>query len=303
MGFMARKFIDLMWKLIGKADQKRLSSQTPTPGVSGDRDIPYLEDGDVMHLLDVYYPEGTDCLLPVIVDVHGGGWVYGTKEINEYFCMSLSSRGFAVANINYRLAPGTDLKGQVDDVLGALHWLGEHGAEHHCDLESVFIMGDSAGGHLSSLCAAIVADPYLCERYGTTQMPYEIRGVEVNHTAPDVRDKMFGMKGIDREMLRLLFGDNPAGNPIYDISTIYDTAKAETYPPILVVTSKADPLHTHSLQLMDYLREKGFRCELAMPDENGPNVSKLSHVFNVTDPYCEEGREINDRIAEFFKAI
>ena len=57
------------------------------------------------NLLDVYYLKENAGKLPVIVNVHGGGWVYGTKEVYQFYCMSLAQRGFAVVNFNYRLAP------------------------------------------------------------------------------------------------------------------------------------------------------------------------------------------------------
>ena len=57
------------------------------------------------HLLDIYRPKASEGKLPVIIDVHGGGWVYGDKNLYSHYCMDLSRRGFAVVNFNYRLAP------------------------------------------------------------------------------------------------------------------------------------------------------------------------------------------------------
>lgn len=57
-------------------------------------------------MLDVYRPKSVEGALPVIVDIHGGGWYYGDKELNKYYCMSLVKYGFAVVNVSYRLAPG-----------------------------------------------------------------------------------------------------------------------------------------------------------------------------------------------------
>jgi len=292
-----------MWKMIGRNDAKRLAGQVPTPGVAGGRDIRYADSGDPMHVLDVYYPEGTEGLLPVIFDIHGGGWIYGNKELNEYYCMSLASRGFAVVNISYRLLPQTDLSGQVGDVFQALHWLGANGADHHCDPDRVFLTGDSAGGHLASLAAAICADPQLGALYCVDRLPYTIKAVAATHTAPDVCGDLFGAKGmakaISGEMKRMLFGADPEANPIYGKSTIYTTADPETYPPILVVTSEADPLYKHSAELIKYLEDKGFAHETAIADQNPDS----GHVFNVTYPDREDGKKMNDRIAMFFNAV
>jgi acetyl esterase/lipase len=303
MGIIARVALKAIWRAISKHDAKRLAGQSPTPGVDGDRDIVYIDDGDPKHKLDVYYPEGADGLLPVIFDIHGGGWMYGTKELNEYYCLSLASRGFAVVNISYRLLPHVDLAAQVSDVFDALHWLGSFGAGHHCDLDRVFLTGDSAGGHLASLTAAISLDPSLLELYGVKELPFVIRAVAATHTAPDVCGDLFGAKGgaraISRELKRMLFGRYPESNPIFGKSTLYTTANPETYPPILIVTSEADRLYRHTVELIEYLKRSGFRHEAAIAEPNPDS----GHVFNVTHPDREDGKSMNDRIAAFFLRV
>ena len=79
----------------GRHDRARIASQTPPPGVSV-REYVYLDDGDPMHKLNVYRPEGESGTLPLIVNVHGGAWAYGDKDLNAYYCMYLASKGFCV---------------------------------------------------------------------------------------------------------------------------------------------------------------------------------------------------------------
>ena len=77
---------------------------TPADVVRYD-DILYGSD-EVWQRLDVYRPaEAEGKTLPVIVSVHGGGFVYGDKELYQYYCMNLAQKGFAVVNFTYRLAP------------------------------------------------------------------------------------------------------------------------------------------------------------------------------------------------------
>ena len=299
MGFFARNALILIWKKIGRSDAKRLAGQTPAPGVAGDCDICYIDDGHPMHMLDVYYPEGTDGPLPVIFDIHGGGWMYGNKDLNRNYCLALASRGFAVVNISYRLLPETNLAGQVSDIFAALGWLGEHGGKHHCDLGRVYLTGDSAGGHLSTLVTAISVEPALLSLYSVKKLSFTIKAVAATHTAPDVCRKMFGLKPIDKEIRRMLFGRKPETNLLFYKSTIYSAAKPETYPPVLVVSSEADQLYPHSVKLIGYLEEKGFRYETAIAEPD----PKSGHVFNVTYPDREDGRLMNDRIAAYFHSI
>ena len=77
----------------------------PLPdGITQCRNISYGSHGK-WSLLDVYYPDGTAEALPTIVSIHGGGYVYGTKEIYRRYGMDMARRGFAFVNFNYRLAP------------------------------------------------------------------------------------------------------------------------------------------------------------------------------------------------------
>ena len=71
---------------------------------------------DKWHLLDVYRPRKAMEALPVIINIHGGAWVYGDKKVYVPYCMYLASRGFAVVNASYRLAPRYTFPAPLEDV-------------------------------------------------------------------------------------------------------------------------------------------------------------------------------------------
>ncbi len=144
-------------------------------------DIPYLPDGGYDaaagqvrgHLLDIYLPHEAAVRMsnvtPVYVDIHGGGFCYGYKELNRNFNTHLAQQGFAVVSLNYRPAPQTDLKGQLADVQAALRWLKAHLADYPVDPNAVFITGDSAGGALALLTLAIENSGRAAEAFGIGQ--------------------------------------------------------------------------------------------------------------------------------------
>ena len=63
-------------KIVAGNDAKRMAKQNLPDGIVAVVDIPYIDDGKKEHLLDIYYPEGTEAPLPVIIDIHGGGLMY-----------------------------------------------------------------------------------------------------------------------------------------------------------------------------------------------------------------------------------
>ena len=90
--------------------------------------------------LDVYRPKDAEGLLPVIVSVHGGGWVYGDKERYQYYCMSLAQQGFAVVNFTYRLAPEYKFPAPVEDTNQVFTWLLTHADTYGFDIGNIFAL-------------------------------------------------------------------------------------------------------------------------------------------------------------------
>jgi acetyl esterase/lipase len=114
------------------------------------RDIVYGEPGGHRLLLDLYLP-GQPGPHPVVVLVHGGGWLQGSKEGYRQIGPMLAAHGYAGCAINYRLAPEFPYPAAMDDCQRAVRWVRAHGAEYGIDGKRVAAMGDSAGGHLVAL--------------------------------------------------------------------------------------------------------------------------------------------------------
>ena len=101
-----------------------------------------------------------DANAPVLVQVHGGGWVIGNKDQQAMPLMAhLADRGWVCVSINYRLSPRATWPDQIVDVKRALAWVKANIAEHGGDPNFVCISGGSAGGHLSSLAALSANEP------------------------------------------------------------------------------------------------------------------------------------------------
>jgi acetyl esterase/lipase len=107
--------------------------------------------------LDVYRADGPVADAPVVVMVHGGGWVTGDKAapgIVGAKAVHWLERGFVFVSVNYRFVPDTDVSGQADDVARALAAVQEHAQRWGGDPRRIVLVGHSAGGHLVALLAA-----------------------------------------------------------------------------------------------------------------------------------------------------
>ncbi|WP_375389943.1 alpha/beta hydrolase fold domain-containing protein [uncultured Amnibacterium sp.] len=107
--------------------------------------------------LDLHLPEAAPA--PVVLFLHGGGWRLGSRRAfvphrsADETLGRITAAGFAVASADYRLSGEARFPAQVDDVLAAIGWVREHGAEHGLDPARIVLWGESAGAHLAALAA------------------------------------------------------------------------------------------------------------------------------------------------------
>jgi acetyl esterase/lipase len=122
--------------------------QTP-PGVRLYKDLSYLPNGHQRQKLDLYVPENRSGPMPLIVWIHGGAWMHGSKK----YCLPLpwTRKGYLVASIDYRLSQDARFPAQIKDCKAAVRWLRIHAKEYGIDSHRLVAWGDSAGGHLASL--------------------------------------------------------------------------------------------------------------------------------------------------------
>lgn len=117
-------------------------------GVKTLRNVEYAKVGTKSLLMDVFVPAGADKPLPLIVWIHGGGWIGGDKS----YCPALKfSKQYVVASIDYRLAQEAMFPAQIEDCKAAIRFLRANAKKYSIDPDRVGVWGSSAGGHLVAL--------------------------------------------------------------------------------------------------------------------------------------------------------
>lgn len=283
------------WKITERNDEKRIASQTPTPGITQITDIPYMDDSMKEHLLDIYYPENTEEKLPVIVDIHGGGWLYGYKEINKYYCLKLAEKGFLVASINYRLARNFQFIDQIADAFSAFSWLFENLKNYPADTDNIFLVGDSAGGQIVSICAAICKNKKMQEDFGVTPS-LSFKAIGAICPAVDLISPNFMMN----VNLKSLLGDKPKENPLYKYMD-YENVAYLGLAPFYIVTANGDFLKKQAQKLKKVLDRHGVENVFYYYDET-VDGKKLPHVFSVVNPYTVPAAKEIQTMTDFFKS-
>lgn len=247
------------------------------------------------NLLDVYLPKKRNGALPVIISVHGGGWVYGDKDGYQFYCMDLAKRGFAVVNYTYRLAPKYKHPSAMEDTNMVVRWVLNHGEEYGIDKEHIFMVGDSAGAHMAALYSCICTNPEYADCY-EFKVPYGFvpNAVALNCGIYSMDAPMGNMEDRLPELMGDLLGRKNVKEKMKSINPCKYVTKM--FPPAYIMTSTGDFLK----EQMDFMVE--ILEKYNIPSESkiyGDESNLLPHVFHC-NIQSQEARECNDAECEFF---
>ena len=297
----------MLCKAFALADsQKNKGQQTPEDIVRYD-DIAYGPDSK-WNVLDVYRPRGAEGKLPVIIDVHGGGWIYGDKEVYQFYCMSLAQRGFAVVNYTYRLAPEYIFPSSMEDTDNVVRFVLSHAEEYGFDLDNVFLVGDSAGAHMVCMYTLMCIDKSYAEQTSGIIPPegFVPKAVVLNCGIYDITEML---KGTGPSIILL----KPLVKDLLGVDSITEEVEKEkekilspcrfidpSFPPAFVMTSNGDFLKDQPDLLVPQLEKNGIRHVFKCYGEEGGK--SLPHVFHC-DPRLPEARVCNDEEMVFLKSL
>ena len=126
----------------------------PRDGVRVHEHLAYGEAGK-RNELDIYQPvEPRQGGFPILLQIHGGGWMIGEKEQQAKPLMyHMAQRGWICVAINYRLSPQEAFPAHIIDVKKAIAWIRDNIREYGGNPDFIAVTGGSAGGHLSALAA------------------------------------------------------------------------------------------------------------------------------------------------------
>jgi acetyl esterase/lipase len=220
--------------------------------------------------LDVYVPPDLSHPVPVVIVIHGGGWIADTKEGRVLEIMPYVQMGFAAVNVEYRLAHTSHAPAAVEDCRCALHWVIANAKAYNFDPNRVVLQGGSAGGHLALITGMLTPAAGLDR---SCYAPQDNVWSENPGTAGDPRVaaivNWFGIADVVDE----LHGPNAKG---YAVAWLGDQPNADEIAkrvsPINYVTSNTPPIITiHGTKdaLVPY--EQSVRLHKALDAAKVPN--------------------------------
>lgn len=291
-----------LWVLIAQGDEAYFKSAPKPTGATVGSAINYAQTTNPQQTLEVIRPKGSTSVLPVIVHIHGGGWLYGDRHsYYRYYAMELAKRGFAVLNINYRLAFDHPYPACIDDVMNVLKWVEHNAQEQRLDPHRVFMVGDSAGAHLSALAALIHTSKALQKVYGLTPADVNVKALGLSCGVYDMTRMVHQSHDLPmtKAMMQTLFNRSDyTKHPLYPFSSVSGNLH-EQFPPAYVLSTKSDiPLIKETLAFLDDLDMH----KLPYKKRILPLKAKRFHVFNIKMIY-PESVEVMDEMTTWFKTF
>jgi acetyl esterase/lipase len=245
-------------------------------------------------LLDLYLPpEGMPRPLPLLIYIHGGGWMDGSRE--DCPGNFVAERGFAIACVDYRLSHEAHFPAQIHDVKAAVRWLRVHADFYHLDPGRFGAWGDSAGGHLAALLGTSAGMPDLEGDVGVRDISSDVQAVvdwygptdfsrvppafveSVSHPLPpEIFDRYEREPWFEYTLATTLL----LGGPVETRSDLAMLANPITHvdphdPPFLILHGERDEIvpFDQSIFLLDALLEQGVEVVFIPDPERGHGIS------------------------------
>ena len=133
-------------------------------------DVVYGAANNTPLKLDVWYPRDNPNPTPTLVYIHGGGWIFGSKEGSVYQLLPFLENGWRVVNVEYRMASNSLAPAAVEDTRCALKWVFRNAKQYNFDTSKIVLTGHSAGGHLSLITGMLPKTDLDNRCYGDEEM-------------------------------------------------------------------------------------------------------------------------------------
>ena len=196
-----------------------------------DKDVVYTKVGGRELKLDIMYTKGAK-MRPLVICVHGGGWMGGHRSMYHSRMRKLAEQGYATASVEYRFAPKTIWPKQIEDVQAAHRFLIKNAERYGIDPEHIAAWGESAGGHLALMLGLMPSEKGEALR---------LRGI-VNYFGPTEFRQTDRIKGAGRFMLMALMGGRLEGKKEILAHASPMAYIDRTDPPILTLHGTKDNL-------------------------------------------------------------
>ena len=271
-------------------DLERLDLTRTDKKISEIKDISYIDDNSREHKLDIYYINDKKTK-PIIIDIHGGGFISSYKEMDSLFSNYLAQRGYIVFNVNYRLAyPEFNVFDQIDDISKAVKWIRENASKYEGNIDDMYIVGHSAGGVLAVTEALLCEDEEMRKDYNVEDRKYNYNGIILDCGALHFYERNIAYWG----MRNMVFPKGYNKMDKYQYLIFEENKSISTLPKTVILTNEKDELRKMSYYFKEILDNKNVENLLIDSGSDG-------HMGIIYTPYSDKNQSIINQIDSYYK--
>ncbi len=263
------------------------------------------DPGDADAVLDIYSRPGADAGLPVVVWVHGGGFVSGRREHIANYLRILAGQGFTVVNVDYTIAPEAQYPTPLRQLDAALAYLVREGEQLGIGGAGFVIAGDSAGAQIAAQTVALATNPDYGANLGVDGAGWRarLRGAALFCGVYDISGmgRGGGLAGLFVQTTGWAYSGTRNWRTAPEFQTIHFLPHLTAdFPPAFVTAGNADPLAPQSVALAQALEDRGVAVEtLFFPDDHEP---ALGHEYQF-DLGSDAGKLAFDRLVAWLRRL
>jgi len=230
--------------------------------------VPYNNDSLPKHLLDIYLPANEKGKVPLVILVHGGGWLGNDKYADIGYmrktAAEIVSSGFALASIDYRFSTQAIFPAQIQDCNAAVSFLYDNADKYGLDKNRIAVIGFSAGGHLASLMGLSKNNNVEKFFMHGTSKSFNFKAV-VDFYGP-AELILFPGSNDPKSPESILIGATPLSRPDLAKAASPVTYVDKNDPPFLIIHGEKDDIvsNKHSHLLSSWLNVVGVENELVI---------------------------------------
>ena len=273
-------------------DLDRIDLSKSDSNIKEVKNISYINDNVIEHKLDIYY-KNNNKLKPIMIDIHGGGFISGSKEMDSLFANCLAQRGFVVFTLNYRLAyPAITVFDQIEDISDAIKWIMSNAEKYEGDINKMYIAGHSAGGVLAIAESLLCNDKKMRDDFNIDERHYKYNGIILDCGLMHFYVKNIAYWG----MRNMIFPNGYKIMDKYQYLIFENNCKLSTLPKTVLLTNEKD-----NLKNMTYYFKK------VLDDNNVDNklfdIGTDGHIGIIFKPYTDQNQKIIDDIQDYFEIM
>lgn len=268
-------------------DLERLDRSAISDEITMISNISYIPDDNMEHTLDIYLCEN-GLEKPILIDIHGGGFISHDKKIDSVFANVMAQKGFVVFTLNYRLAyPEYNVFNQIEDIDKATRWIIEHAASYRGDSKSIYLAGHSSGGvnAIAETLLSISSD--MLSDYGFEKREYKYSGLILDCGLLHFYKKSIAYNG----MRSMVFPKGYKNDRRYKYLIFDQNKDINRLPKTIIITNESDELKNMSYYFDKLLNSRNVEHILFEKGSEG-------HMGVIFESKSEEMRLI-DEISDY----